>query len=85
MECLDYTRVDSPEEIRDQIRSLMEQQKLNAQEADSVLTEDILRFTDSSLGKRMRRAALHGALYREQPFVISMGAAELNQGWPKED
>ena len=85
MECLDYTRVDSPEEIRDQIRSLMEQQKLNAQEADSVLTEDILRFTDSSLGKRMRRAALHGALYREQPFVISMGAAELNQGWPKEE
>ena len=85
MECLDYRHVESEEEIGAQIGLFVEQQKMDASEAACVHIDDILAFTGCELGKRMKNAALTGVLYREQPFVISVGACELNKDWPKEE
>lgn len=85
MECLDYNRVDSEEEIKSQIVRLLEQQKMGPEEADCISEKDILDFAVSPLGKRMKQAALSGRLCREQPFVISIGASELNPSWPGEE
>lgn len=82
MECLDYTRVASAEEIQEQVDGLLRQQKIEAGEAACIENGDVLRFIKSPLGKRMQTAALAGKLYREQPFVISVGASALNEKWP---
>lgn len=85
MECLDYGRVASAEEIREQVEGLLRQQKIEAGEAACIDTGDVLRFVECSLGKRMQKAALAGKLYREQPFVISVGASMLNETWPDDE
>lgn len=85
MECLDYAKINSAEEIQEQIAVLLEQQKLEEAEAESISIKDILAFTGSALGRRMQKAALSGSLYREQPFVISVGASMLNECWPEEE
>lgn len=85
MECLDYAHVSSKEEIRRQVRELLIQQKLDPAEAECISEKDILDFAGSPLGKRMERAAACGRLYREQPFVISIEASELNPSWPGEE
>ena len=85
MECLDYHRIDNGEDIRAQIGLLLEQKKMEEAEAASIRIEDVLRFTRTSLGKRMQKAALAGKLYREQPFVISVRAGEVNPEWPDKE
>ncbi|MDO4306083.1 MAG: helicase-exonuclease AddAB subunit AddA [Eubacteriales bacterium] len=85
MECLDYAHVDSEEAIRIQIDFLLGRQKMEAAEAECIAEKDILDFAVSSLGKRMQQATLCGRLYREQPFVISIGASELNPAWPEKE
>ncbi len=85
MECLDYARVDSEKAIREQIDRLLEQQKMDGAEAECIAEGDILRFAESSLGKRMQKAWRMGMLYREQPFVISVGASEIETSWPDEE
>lgn len=82
MECLDYAHIDSAEAICTQIITLLDQQKLEPAEAECISPKDILAFTASPLGSRMQQAALSGRLYREQPFVISVSASELNPAWP---
>lgn len=85
MECLDYRYVENEEEIHGQIDSLLKQQKMDKTEAECIDVKDVLAFTGCELGKRMHRAALSGTLCREQPFVISVGARELNKDWPEEE
>ena len=42
-------------------------------------------FCEWGTGQRMKVAALSGLLFREQPFVISRSAAEIDEAWdPKE-
>ena len=81
MECLDYASVDTDEELKEQIRRLLESQKMTQQEADCIRIGDIRRFVDSEIGQRMKRAAQRNQLYREQPFVISRSAALIDPAW----
>ena len=83
MECLDYEKTEDFREIRNQIKTMEEQKKLSPQEAACIYVKDIQRFTDSRLGGRMKQAAQAGLLFREQPFVISADAAQMNEEWPK--
>lgn len=84
MECLDYHKAADLGEIEEQIAGLFAQQKLTKEEADCVQPGDILRFLESPLGDRMRRAGISGRLFREQPFVISQQADLLDERWSKE-
>ena len=85
MECLDYGRMSSKEEIREQKAALVLQNKMSQQEADCIREKDILDFAKSTLGRRMQKASAKGALFREQPFVISTEASRINPAWPSEE
>lgn len=84
MECLDYSRTSSIEEIREQIKELLQQKKLKEKEAEYVRPGDIFTFVTSPLGQRMKTAFETRLLFREQPFVIARKAGELNPGWEGE-
>jgi ATP-dependent helicase/nuclease subunit A len=85
MECLDYSRTESDEELRLQIQELLEQQKLSEAEADCIRIRDLQRFLQSSLGKRMKQATAEKMLFREQPFMISREARKLDPNWDCEE
>lgn len=84
MECLDYSAVETKEQIKEQLCRMQESQKLSAQEAECIRIRDILRFVESELGDRMKRAALSKSLYREQPFVIVRSAGLIDEAWKEE-
>ena len=84
MECLDYAEVDSEEQLKVQLKRILESQKMTEQEAECVRIRDIKRFVDSGLGQRMKKAATERKLYREQPFVIQRSASLLDDSWKDE-
>ena len=84
MECLDYTEVDSEEQLQVQLNRLLEGQKMTEQETECIRIRDIKRFVDSELGQRMKKAAMRKQLYREQPFVIQRSASLLDDSWQDE-
>ena len=42
-------------------------------------------FSNTGLGKRMQKADLEGRLYREQPFMLGLGADEVYGGQDREE
>ena len=85
MECLIYNRTDSDQDLKDQLKTLVESQKMSQAEADCVRISDLKYFLTSDLGKRMKAAFEAGVLFREQPFVISRSAAEIDPAWDAEE
>ena len=81
MECLDYAETDTEEQLRAQLKRLLESRKMTEQEAECIRIRDIRRFVESGLGQRMKKAAMKKHLYREQPFVIQRSASMLDDGW----
>ena len=84
MECLDYAETDTEEQLRAQLKRLLESRKMTEQEAECIRIRDIRRFVESGLGQRMKKAAMKKHLYREQPFVIQRNASMLDDGWKNE-
>ena len=84
MECLNYAEADTEEQLRAQLKRLLESQKMTEQEAECIRIWDIRRFVESGLGQRMKKAAMKKHLYREQPFVIQRNASMLDDGWKNE-
>ncbi len=85
MECLDYTSVETEEQLKEQLKNLLESRKLTEQEADCIRVRDIEKFVNSALGQKMKKAAERNLLYREQPFVISRKADEIDPSWNAEE
>ena len=84
-ECLDYRKGDSIQELKEELDSLVQSNKMSPVQAENICIKDFSRFLASGLGKRMRKAALAGNLYREQPFVFSLPAREANPSWNYDD
>lgn len=61
----------------------VEENRLEREYFEAVREEKILRFLSSELGQRMYRAHRKGGLFREQPFVIGIGADRLGKGFPE--
>ena len=85
MEWLDYNAADTADDIEKQLKALTSVNKLKEAEASCIRIKDVLVFLASPVGKRMKQAALSEKLFREQPFVISVSAAELNSDWDGEE
>ena len=85
MECLDYEKTDTDEQLQEQLEKLLEQKKLMEAEEQCIRIPDVRAFLESSIGMRMKKAALAHKLYREQPFVISRKASEIDERWPGEE
>lgn len=94
MELLDFERImlsgDSEgihqdqmlQELETFIKEEVESRRLREEYARAVNRKKILRFLESELAYRMRRAQKCGRLYREQPFVMGISAARLGEGFP---
>ena len=89
MEILDFDMVMETEAGRDRKKALhdflleqVEDKRLNREYLEAVREEKILRLLSSELGQRMYRAHRKGGLYREQPFVMGIGADRLGQEFP---
>lgn len=85
VECLDYARIDSVEQIEEQMDEWVRDKKLSQAERASVRGTDIYALVCSDLGRRMAEAAAQGRLHREQPFVILQSADCINPHWNSED
>ena len=85
MECLEYSKTDTLQDLREQIEALVQNQKLSEAEAKCIQVSDIGIFVECDLGQRMKQAALSGNLFREQPFVISRSAAEIDESWDESE
>ena len=81
MERLDYGAWRQGMSCERQICSLVEQNKLSAEEADMLRPMDFERFLESPLGQRMGEAARKGTLVREQQFFLSLPAGEVDGQW----
>ena len=91
MELLDYAefapdRRESTEAVvLGQMREFVRAGKMTEEDILLVNPKDIARFIESSLGRRMRDAALRGKLRREQPFVLAVKASEINASYPEDE
>lgn len=85
MECLDYSQTETDMQLQEQLLKLQDQKKIKEQEAQCIRINDIRSFLDSSLGRRMKKAGAEGKLYREQPFVITEKASQINPLWNGEE
>ena len=68
--------------VEAQIAGMKEDGRLLPEEAEYVRSRDIAAFAGSPLGQRMAAADAREDLYREQPFVLGMDAAEIHDYWP---
>ena len=81
LECLDYSKADSQQEIEQQIEELLQEEKISKEAAKVVRSSQISWFVRSAVGKRMKEAFVLGTLHREQQFVMSIDASERNPAW----
>ena len=85
MECLDYSEAASKDEVKAQLQRMKESELLTQEEAACISPRAVVTFVQSDLGKRMKEAFLRKELFREQPFVISRSAREIDPDWPEEE
>ena len=81
MELLDYGSVGSERMIQAGMDKMLAEGKIDESIKESVRVSDIYWFTTSWIGKRMKWAWEDGKLWREQQFVMSVPASELDERW----
>lgn len=77
MELLDFTKEYDNETLEEELKILENQGYLSSEMRTCIQRKDILKFLQSSSGRRMSAAAGRGRLYREQPFVFGIDAKEM--------
>ena len=81
MELLDFTADYGDEAALVQaVQGFLKDGRLTQEYAQAVRTGKILHFLHSPLADRMRKAALIGKLFKEQPFVYGIEASRLFAG-----
>ena len=71
---LDLRKQYSLDEITEFVDKLVYDKIINLKEAESINKEQLLRFIESDLAKRIRKAK---AIYKEKPFYININASEI--------
>lgn len=77
MELLDFSKSYDYAKLEMELGRLTEEGKLSQEMRQCIEIEDILRFLNSSGGKRMQQAARFHQLRKEQPFVLAIDAKEV--------
>ncbi len=85
LELLDYGAVDSEQMIQANMEKMFAEGKIDESMKQSVRTSQIYWFTTSWIGKRMKWAWEDGKLWREQQFVMSIPASEVDEKWSSEE
>lgn len=81
MELIDFTDLETS--IASRRREMVDKLFLSKEEDDLVRNDRIEHFMESNVARRMSEAARKGLLYKEQPFVISVPASSVEQGFPE--
>ena len=79
MEHIDFLKVNSIEEIKEQINYMVSEKFINESDAQAVKPYKILNFFKSDLGNRLINSK---KVYREFPFYIEVGAREIFKELP---
>ncbi len=85
LELLDYGAVDSEQMIQANIERMFAEGKIDENMKQAVRVSQIYWFTTSWIGKRMKWAWEDGRLWREQQFVMSIPASEIDERWGSEE
>ena len=75
---LDFSRIDSFEAVKEQLLDLEKKGTIDEETRKAIYINHIVKFAKTPLGRRMREANERGDLYKEQPFVISIPACQLD-------
>lgn len=65
------------EEVEQDLRGMVTRELMKEEEIGAVDSEKLLRFIQSELGQRMKKAELLGNLYREQKFILYFDESEV--------
>lgn len=76
-ELFDFTKELSKENITPMLENMVNENKLDETSLKSVNTQDIFRFSQSSLASRMQKAHETNNLYREAQFVMGIDGEEI--------
>lgn len=77
MELLDFSREYQKEDLEEELKKWEQEGYMDKEMSACIQVGDILEFLESSVGKRMHRAACSGKLFKEQPFVMGVDAKEI--------
>lgn len=80
-ECLDFTNAASLQQVEGQLEQLYACKKLEPKLKGVLRPQKLMAFARSPVGERIARAQAQGRLYREQPFVYSVRAEEIDPEW----
>ncbi|MCI8363759.1 MAG: helicase-exonuclease AddAB subunit AddA [Eubacterium sp.] len=74
---LRFSAVQSEQDLEGELGELVESGRMRAEDMKYIRKHKLMKFLASSLGSQMRKAQVEGRLYREQPFVTMIPAAEV--------
>lgn len=77
LELLDFSRIYDEDALQEVLDVLVREERMTQEMAECIRLSDILDFLDCESGRRMRRAAISGRLFKEQPFVLGVPAGEV--------
>ncbi|MGN1205704.1 MAG: helicase-exonuclease AddAB subunit AddA [Eubacterium sp.] len=79
MASLCFARATDEKEVENQLEDMVQSGRIHAQEKNFILPWKVVKFLHSDLGQAMTEAEKSGKLYREQPFVTSVSAEEVQE------
>lgn len=80
LELLDFSDNYDDSKLAESIGEYVISEKMTQDMAECISKADILRFLDTGLGQRMKKASQKGVLKKEQPFVLGVSADEVYPG-----
>lgn len=85
MQRLDLSRVNSMEEIKEQLKELVDEELLSREEFKSIRVNKIFNFFKSNLGKRLLAAYNNGdKVYKELPFFTEISPLDVDDSLPED-
>ena len=83
MQRIDFNRVDSIDNIKEQLNELVDNELLSTEEYKCINTKKIFNFFNSNLGKRLLKSYNEGnEVYKELPFYTEISVYEVDKGLP---
>lgn len=77
MELLDFTQAYNEHQIENYIDECVKQGLMTKEMACCINGVDVIRFLDTDIAKRMKKAAISGRLFVEQPFVLGVPSKRI--------
>ena len=77
LELLDFAGFYTEERLKNAIDAFVEKGLMDEEMASCICLDDILRFLESPIGKRLQKAAASKQFHAEQPFVLGLNAEEV--------